>query len=293
MYHREDQLDADYGATTLEDKLDTMESFVRVTPMPIKSGEMVFLCNCAEAYKYYACVHSGVLSMLWNEDMKFPDTERAHPLKAKEAKKSQNPFEAVAKRKQVDKDKLSVSSAQTDPKIVWRPNLPSYTPPVESSGASMAVKGKCLVPAPPLPLAVMPCPSFTADASFADFFLALQAESSDVPAAVDVLARTEEGGKKKADRLQHPVDPKLLVSSKSRGPTPRRHIPTHIPPKRKVCLHHASYTCRALPDYLHSQRQRASASQPLPLELEKAGGKRARSVSPYSGRETRSKHRAR
>jgi hypothetical protein len=36
MYHREDDLDAEYGATSLEDKLDIMESFVHVTPMPIK-----------------------------------------------------------------------------------------------------------------------------------------------------------------------------------------------------------------------------------------------------------------
>ena len=118
MYHREDQLDAEYGETSLEDKLDIMESFVRVTPMPIKSGEMVFLCNCAEAYKNYACVHSGVLSMLWNQNMKFPDTERAHHLKAKQTKKSLNPFEAVAKRNKLDKDKISVSSAQTDPKVI-------------------------------------------------------------------------------------------------------------------------------------------------------------------------------
>ena len=34
-----------------------------------------------------------------------------------------------------------------------------------------------------------------------------------------------------------------------------------------------------------------SAYQPLPLEMEKAGGKRARSTSPSSARETRSKHR--
>jgi hypothetical protein len=62
---------------------------------------------------------------------------------------------------------------------------------------------------------------------------------------------TKEGGKK-ADRLQLEVDPKLLVSSKSRGPAPHRHIPTHAPSKRQVCLHHASYTCRALPDCLHT-----------------------------------------
>jgi hypothetical protein len=83
------------------------------------------------------------------------------------------------------------------------------------------------------------------------FFLNVQEEPSDVSTTVDVLPHTEADGKK-ADRLQLEVDPKLLVSSKSRGPAPQRHIPTHAPPKRKVCLHHASYTGRELPDYLHT-----------------------------------------
>jgi hypothetical protein len=83
------------------------------------------------------------------------------------------------------------------------------------------------------------------------FFLFVQEDPSAISTAVDVLAHTEAGGKK-ADRLQLDVDPKLLVSSKSRGPAPQRHIPTHAPPKRKVCLHHASYTWRELPDYLHT-----------------------------------------
>ncbi len=93
--------------------------------------------------------------------------------------------------------------------------------------------------APALPQAVMPCLSFPANASFDDFFLNVQEEPSDVSTVVDVIAHTEADGKK-ADRLQLGVDPKLLVSSKSRGPAPLHHIPTHAPPKRKVCLHHAS-----------------------------------------------------
>jgi hypothetical protein len=83
------------------------------------------------------------------------------------------------------------------------------------------------------------------------FSLYIQEEPSDVSTAVDDLPHMETGGKK-ADRLQRDVDPKLLVSSKGRGPAPQRHIPTHAPPKRKVCLHHASYTGRELPDYLHT-----------------------------------------
>jgi hypothetical protein len=104
-----------------------------------------------------------------------------------------------------------------------------------------------------------------------DFFLYVQEEEpSAVSTAVDVLPHTEAGGKK-ADRLQRDVDHKLLVSSKStgRGPAPQRHIPTHA--KRKA--------------------EKASASQQLPLEMEKAGGKRAWSASPSSARQLRSTHR--
>ena len=80
------------------------------------------------------------------------------------------------------------------------------------------------------------------------FFLFVQEDPSAISTAVDVLAPTEAGGKQ-ADRLQLDVDPKLLVSSKSKGPAPHRHIPSHVSHKRKVCLHHASCAWRELPDY--------------------------------------------
>ncbi len=158
MYHRKGEFDAEYGAMSVEDKLDIMDSFVRVTPMPIKRGEMVFLCNCCEAYKNYACVHSGVLSMLWNLDMIFPDAERAHHLKAKQTKKVLNPFEAVAKRNK--KDEISDSSAPDDPKVMWKPVLPTYSAPLEESGASMAAKSLCMERALPqalLHFLLLPC----------------------------------------------------------------------------------------------------------------------------------------
>ncbi len=59
LYQRNGQFDADYGDMTVEDKLDIMENFVRVTPMPIKSCEMVFLCNCGDAYSNYGCDSSS------------------------------------------------------------------------------------------------------------------------------------------------------------------------------------------------------------------------------------------
>jgi hypothetical protein len=71
LYRRNGHFDADYGDMTVEDKLDIVESFVRVTPMPIRSCDMVFLSNCDDAYRNYGCEHLGVLTMLWNADMEF------------------------------------------------------------------------------------------------------------------------------------------------------------------------------------------------------------------------------
>ena len=56
------------------DALEVMESFVRVTPLATKVGDMTFLCVCADAYQAYACVESLVLSMLFNPDLEVPDT---------------------------------------------------------------------------------------------------------------------------------------------------------------------------------------------------------------------------
>jgi hypothetical protein len=66
LYHRTDTFDAEYGDKTVEDKLEIMENFVRVTPMPVRNGELVFICSCKDGCRNYACDHSIVLSMLWN-----------------------------------------------------------------------------------------------------------------------------------------------------------------------------------------------------------------------------------
>ncbi len=61
LYHRNGNFDADYGDLSVEDKLDIMESFVRVMPIPLKSGESVFRCNCGDAYRNYGCEHSDAV----------------------------------------------------------------------------------------------------------------------------------------------------------------------------------------------------------------------------------------
>jgi hypothetical protein len=103
------------------------------------------------------------------------------------------------------------------------------------------------------------------------FFLYVQEDPSAISTAVDVLAHTEAGGKK-ADRLQLDVDPKLLVSSKSR-------VLLHIVTSRRtfrrsgryvwIMLHGRGVSCLTISTHLHSQ-QKPSASQPLPLEMEEA-----------------------
>jgi hypothetical protein len=90
LYHRNDTFDAEYGDKTVEDKLEIMKNFICVTSMPVRSGELEFLCNCNDGYRNYACADSVILSILWNPKLNFLDVERAaqQQLKAKEVKKS-------------------------------------------------------------------------------------------------------------------------------------------------------------------------------------------------------------
>ena len=90
---------------------------------------------------------------------------------------------------------------------------------------------------------------------------------------------------KVADALQRDVDHKLLVSSKSKGPTARRQYPSQKKPTAKVrvltilLVHVVGASMLTLCAHQHSV-QIPSASQPPPLEYEHAGGKRNRSASP-------------
>ncbi len=65
--------------------------------------------------------------------------------KAKQTNTGQNPFDAVAKRNK--KEKITESSAQDDPKVIYS-LLPAYSAPLEDSGASMAAKSRNMERAP-------------------------------------------------------------------------------------------------------------------------------------------------
>ncbi len=77
-----------------EDALQVIASFVRVTPLATKVGEMAFLCVCADVYQSYSYVEALVLSMLFNPDSKVPDNLREKQLMDCERAKLANPFTA-------------------------------------------------------------------------------------------------------------------------------------------------------------------------------------------------------
>ncbi len=58
-----DQFRVTYPAISPKNAFQVMESFVRVTPLATKVGEMAFLCICADAYQSYT-FHRWRLSTL-------------------------------------------------------------------------------------------------------------------------------------------------------------------------------------------------------------------------------------
>jgi hypothetical protein len=145
---------------------------------------------------------------------------------------------------------------------------------------------------PALPQAVMQCLSYTANTSLDDFSCTYRRKPlMSLPRLT--LPRRKVARRQIVCSLKS--IPSFLFPPKAgvllRVVTSRR---TFHRSGRYVCilLHTRVVRCLTICTHLHSQ-QKASVSQPLPLELDKAGGKRARSVSPSSGRETRSKQRPR
>ncbi len=55
------------------DMLDIMYSFNYIKPLPKKCGQIVSLCTCADAYQFYCCVKSVLLSLMFNPEFDAPD----------------------------------------------------------------------------------------------------------------------------------------------------------------------------------------------------------------------------
>ena len=77
------------------DTLDLMDSFNYIKLLPKKSGQMVFLCTCADAYQSYCCVESVLLSLLSNPELEVADIARLKQLNERERAARANPFTAT------------------------------------------------------------------------------------------------------------------------------------------------------------------------------------------------------
>ena len=103
----------EYPTMGVEDILDVMESFDSIAPLPVKYGEIVFLCNCKGAYNSYVCLESAVLSCMFNPELEIPDIARLKQLKDRQKKALANPFNAKQLRaKSIRSAKVAVKNVR-------------------------------------------------------------------------------------------------------------------------------------------------------------------------------------
>ncbi len=121
--------------------------------------------------------------------------------------------------------------------------LPAYSAPLEDSGASMAAKSRSMRRSSGA-LAFLVNHSIC----FIELFLLYsQEDPSAISTAVDAPGH-KEPDHKEPDPLQQEVDPKRLVSSRSKGPPRHRHISTHLPSGGRVYVPHIACACRERAD---------------------------------------------
>ena len=112
--------EVDYPQYQVDDVLDLMEYFHHIRPLPIKSGDQVFLCTCCDAYQNYCCVESTALSLLYNSELEVPDIAQLQQIKEREKALLANPFNTKSiKDKKQKEDKAKEKAA---PK--WKPHMP-------------------------------------------------------------------------------------------------------------------------------------------------------------------------
>jgi len=111
LFHKTVDWNTTFPSKSVDDILDVMDSFerygcsissrvhmlltffcLRITPLPVKCGDLLFLSTTPECYRSYVSVETVVLSMLFNKDLKVPDSKSKTQLKNREKAKAANPF---------------------------------------------------------------------------------------------------------------------------------------------------------------------------------------------------------
>ena len=119
-----------------EDTLDLMDSFNYIKPLHKKSGQMVWLCSCADAYQSYCCVESVILSLLFNPELEVPDIASLRQLKDRERAARANPFTAAKFDAEKLKEKERKKAEKLEPN--WQPTLATFSAAHASSAAGVA-----------------------------------------------------------------------------------------------------------------------------------------------------------
>ena len=113
----------------IEDKLDALEDFDRMQPLPKKCGPIEATCTCSDSYRKMCCVETVVFSMLFNSELTVPSTKRGIQVKEKVKKKAMTPWsaeaEAAAKKKDKSKAPDPPSGIRVPPVPVWAPSIPT------------------------------------------------------------------------------------------------------------------------------------------------------------------------
>ncbi len=168
LFNNTDSFHVDYPQYSVDDVLDLMESFHHIKPLPIKSGDQVFLCTCCDAYQKYCCVESTALSLLYNLDFEVPDIARLQQIKEREKAELANPFNSKRlkeKKRKEDKEKEKKEKAAP----TWKPHMPVFASCAPGSAADMATqKGKIpsrpvMQEAPPEPPTAVDPPTTSAE----------------------------------------------------------------------------------------------------------------------------------
>ena len=224
LFNDTDTFQVDFPQYHLDDILELMECFHHIRPLPVKSGDQVFLCTCCDAYQSYCCVESTALSLLYNTELEVPDLLRRKQIKDREKVELANPFTAQRIRDEKKKKEKGKAKAAK----MWKPHMPVFSSCAPGSAADMATqKGKLKTRTALSAPARVPTP---ADASLDP--TPGHSETLD-PTPEDPTLDPKPVDPKTVD--PKPVDPKLLVTSRGRGPPARRSTPAKVDkPGRKV-----------------------------------------------------------
>jgi hypothetical protein len=131
---------------SVETILDVMDSFSRIKPLGVKSGNQFFLSSCGHAYQHCCCAEGTVLSLLYNSELQVSDVARLKQLKEHQKAELSNPFNAKKlkeKKKESKKDEKELQK--------WHPEIPVFVLAHVSSAASLALQKDKIRRLPPPP----------------------------------------------------------------------------------------------------------------------------------------------